>query len=193
MASEESSTFWTAANVLSLLRILLVPVFLMMLVYHKPVGALIIFLLASSTDLLDGLAARTWHQKTKIGVTLDPAADKLLMTAAIIALSFPSLSSPNVIPSWLTFVVVGRDILIASASIILVKLTGPKMFYPTLLGKASTFCQMGVILLVLLLNVLRTSPAYIIWFFYLTLFLTVLSGIHYCLIGIRMLRDRNLN
>jgi cardiolipin synthase len=190
MVRQESRTFWTAANILSLLRILLVPVFLMMLVHHKPLTALIIFLLAGSTDLLDGLAARIWRQKTKIGVTLDPAADKLLMTAAFVALSFPSLSSPNVIPSWLTCVVVGRDVLIASASFILIKLTGPKVFYPTLLGKSSTFCQMGVILLVLLLNFLRTSPSFLVWFFYLTLVLTVLSGIHYCLIGMEMLRKR---
>ncbi len=192
MVREERRTFWTAANILSLLRILLVPVFLMMLVHHKSLAALIIFLLAGSTDLLDGLAARIWRQKTKIGVVLDPAADKLLMTAAFVALSFPSLSAPNVIPSWLTCVVVGRDVLIASASFILIKLTGPKVFYPTLLGKISTFCQMGVILLVLCLNFLSTSPAFMVLFFYLTLVLTVLSGIHYCVIGVEMLRKREL-
>lgn len=190
MAKDRKNTLWTAANMLSLLRILLVPVFLVMLALHESLAALIAFLFAGLTDLLDGLAARIWHQKTKIGVVLDPAADKLLMTAAFVALSFPSLSSPNVIPSWLTVVVVGRDVLISSASFILIKLTGPKPFYPTLLGKTSTFCQMFIVLLVLIFNFFQTTPALLWWLYYLTLVLTLFSGIHYCSIGVRMLRKQ---
>lgn len=188
MTKQGNRTFWTAANILSLLRILLVPVFLLMLVLHESFAALLVFLFAGSTDLMDGLAARIWHQKTKIGVVLDPAADKLLMTAAFIALTLPSLGAPNLIPLWLTVVVVGRDVVIASGSIILIKLTGPKVFYPTLLGKISTFCQMGVLFLVLIFNYFQTSPALLLWFYYLTLVLTLLSGIHYISIGARLLK-----
>ncbi len=188
MAKQGNRTFWTAANILSLLRILLIPVFLMMLVLHESFAALLLFLCACSTDIMDGLAARIWNQKTKIGVVLDPAADKLLMTAAFLALTLPSLGSPNPIPLWLTVVVVGRDVLITSGSFILIKLTGPKVFYPTLLGKISTFCQMGVLLLVLIFNYLQTSPALLLWFYSLTLVLTLLSGIQYFLIGARFLK-----
>jgi len=190
MAEKGTRAFWTVANILSLLRILLIPVFLLMLVFHESLAALVVFLLAGLTDLLDGLAARIWHQKTKIGVVLDPAADKLLMLAAFVALTLPSLSSPNVIPSWLTAVVVGRDILITSSSLILVKLKGPRVFHPTLLGKTSTFCQMGVVLLVLFLNFIQTTTDFLWWFYSLTLVLTVLSGIQYCSIGVRMLREK---
>ena len=189
MTKQGNKTFWTAANILSLLRILLVPVFLLTLVLHEPFAALIVFLFAGSTDLMDGLAARIWNQKTKIGAVLDPAADKLLMTAAFIALTLPSLGSPNPIPLWLTVVVVGRDVIIASGSFIIIKLTGPKVFYPTLLGKISTFCQMGVLLLVLMFNYFQTSPALLLWFYYLTLVLTLLSGIHYFLIGTRFFKS----
>lgn len=190
MTKKENNTLWTAANVLSLLRILLIPVFLIMMILHKSLNALVIFLIAGSTDLLDGLVARIWHQKTKIGTFLDPAADKLLLTAAFVILTIPSLSSPNVIPLWLTIVVIGRDVLMALSALILLKLTDQRVFYPTLLGKISTFCQVGVVFLILFFNYTETSPTFLWLIYYLTLTLTVLSGIHYGYVGVRIIKKR---
>lgn len=184
MVKEKKNNLLTAPNLLSLLRIFLVPVFLLMIIRQKVFNALVIFLVAAATDLLDGLFARIWHQKTKIGALLDPAADKLLGTSAFIMLTLPAFSFPNVIPLWLTVVVIGRDLLLAISAFILYRFTTQKNFSPSLLGKATTFCQMAVILLVLFFNSTETSPPFLGLFFHLTLIATLLSGIHYAYMGV---------
>ncbi len=187
MKEEKKSDWLKLPNVLSLLRILLIPVFLILMVNRKTTEAFYVFLFAGLTDVLDGFAARILHQKTKIGAILDPAADKLLMTASFIILSIPALNSPNVIPSWLTFSVIGRDLLIASAALALYMLKGQKTFLPSLLGKTCTVLQVMVPLLVLLLNTRQISSPLLLWFYYLTLLFTLLSVAHYAFIGYKML------
>lgn len=185
---EEGNTLWTTPNILSVLRILLVPVFLIMILQHKAFHALTVFLVAGATDLLDGLAARIWHQKTQIGAVLDPVADKLLLTTGFVVLTIPSLGSPNVIPLWLTAIVVSRDVGILTSAFILFKRTNQKAFYPSFLGKTSTFFQVGVVLLVLFFNFLESSPSFILWTYYVTFLATVISGIHYTSVGLRLLK-----
>ncbi len=187
MNDEMRERFWTIANFFSILRVILIPLFLYLLTRQKVYEALVVFLVASATDLLDGMAARLWHQRTKIGGLLDPAADKLLMTSSIIVLSIDSVSQPNTIPLWLTVTIISRDIAISISAYVLYKLRGQKTFSPSVWGKASTVCQMGLVLLVLLLNALQASPPFMIWLYGLTLFLTVISGIHYGLWGCRLL------
>ena len=183
----DESRFLTLPNILSISRILLVPVFLITVTQEKAFGALAVFLLAGSTDLLDGLTARIWHQKTKIGALLDPAADKFLATSSFIALSLPSLNLLNTIPMWLTSSVIGRDVLISLGALIAFKLRGRKRFDPSIFGKASTVCQFSVIFFVLFFNYTQTSPSYLSWLYYVTLFLTIISGIHYVMIGFKMI------
>jgi cardiolipin synthase len=189
MNKQKEERFWTVPNFFSMLRIFLIPVFLYMLLQNKVLQAMIVFLLASTTDILDGMIARIWDQKTKIGGLLDPAADKLLMTVAVIILSVPSVSQPNTIPLWLTVAIIGRDIAIVSAAFLMYKLRGHTKFSPSLTGKTSTVCQMGVILCVLLLNFLDRAPAFLSWLYILTFALTIISGFGYGLRGIRSLKD----
>lgn len=162
-----------------------------MMLQNKILEALVVFCIASITDILDGMTARIWHQKTKIGGLLDPAADKLLMTAAIVILSLPSVSHPNVIPLWLTVTIIGRDIAIVTTALIMYKLRGEKNFPPSLSGKASTVCQMGVILCVLLSNVLNRAPGFLAWLFALTFALTLISGFGYGSRGVRLISRAN--
>jgi cardiolipin synthase len=187
MKEKTEERFWTIPNFFSMLRICLIPLFLYMMLQNNILEALVVFLIASTTDILDGMTARILDQKTKIGGLLDPAADKLLMTAAIIILSLPSVSQPNSIPLWLTVAIIGRDITIVFAAFLMYKLRGHTKFTPTLLGKASTVCQMGVILCVLLLNVLDRIPEFLAWLFILTFALTIISGFGYCLRGLASL------
>jgi cardiolipin synthase len=187
MSKQAKERFWTIPNFFSMLRILLIPLFLYMMYQNKVLEALVVFCVASATDILDGMTARICQQKTKIGGLLDPAADKLLMTAAIIILSLPSVSQPNTIPLWLTVAVIGRDIAIVSAAFLMYRLRGQKKFLPSLLGKASTVCQMGIILCVLLLNILDRTPAFLAWLYILTFALILISGFGYGLRGIRSL------
>ena len=130
MNKQKEERFWTVPNFFSMLRIFLIPLFLYMLLQNKALHAMIVFLFASSTDVLDGMTARIWDQKTKIGGLLDPAADKLLMTTAIIILSIPSVSQPNTIPLWLTVAIIGRDIAIVSAAFLMYKLRGHPVCAP---------------------------------------------------------------
>lgn len=189
MNKQKEERLWTVPNFFSMLRIFLIPLFLYMLLQNKALHAMIVFLFASTTDVLDGMTARIWDQKTKIGGLLDPAADKLLMTTAVIILSVPSVSQPNTIPLWLTVAIVGRDIAIVSAAFLMYKLRGHTKFPPSLIGKASTVCQMGVILCVLLLNVLDRTPAFLSCLYILTFALTIISGFGYGLRGFRSLKD----
>ncbi len=187
MNKETEERFWNVPNFFSLLRIFLIPFFLYLMIQNKILEALVVFCVASTTDVLDGMAARIWHQKTKIGGLLDPAADKLLMTAAIVILSFPSVSRPNAIPLWLMLTIIGRDVAIVTAALIMYKLRGETKFPPSLSGKTSTVCQMGTILCVLLFNVLDRTPGFLTWLFWLTFVLTLISGFGYGSRGFRSL------
>ncbi len=187
MSEDKGNRIWTLANFFSIVRILFIPFFLYMVIQQKILEALVFFLVASSTDILDGMAARIFHQRTKIGGLLDPAADKLLMTAAIIILTIPSLSQPNTIPLWLTILIISRDMAIVTSAFVLFKLRGQKSFPPSFLGKASTVFQMGIIVCVLFLNLLKTSPSFLPWLYILTFFLTFISGLRYGLWGYRLL------
>jgi cardiolipin synthase len=183
------SKIWTIPNILSIFRILLVPVFIWSVLNKKAFEALLIFFIAALSDILDGFAARVWHQRSKLGTILDPAADKLLMAASYVILTMPEVAEPNVIPLWLTLVVFSRDILIVTGASIAYLAWGQKIFIPSFLGKISTSCQVGTVLLVLVLNYLRAAGGFMIWVFGLTLAATLASGTHYFAYGLAALRQ----
>lgn len=184
------SDILTLPNLLSVFRILLVPVFLWSLLNRKSFEALLLFFLAGLTDVLDGWTARIWHQRTKIGTILDPAADKLLMATSYVVLSISSLATPNFIPIWLTVVVFARDLLIVTGAFIAYLSWRQKIFMPSLLGKISTICQVGTVFLVLLLNFYRVAPWFMHGVYYLTLLATLASGVHYFIYGLQTLHLR---
>jgi cardiolipin synthase len=184
------SDILTLPNLLSVFRILLVPVFLWSLLNRKSFEALLLFFLAGLTDVLDGWTARIWHQRTKIGTILDPAGDKLLMATSYVVLSISSLATPNFIPIWLTVVVFARDLLIVTGAFIAYLSWKQKIFMPSLLGKISTICQVGTVFLVLLLNFYRVAPWYMRGVYYLTLLATLASGVHYFIYGLQTLHQR---
>ena len=92
----------TLANQLTILRILLIPAFVLLVVYGYLGGALLVFLIAGVTDMLDGIIARWAHQRTNLGAWLDPMADKLLLVTTYIVLTIPSIPLTNYMPFWLT-------------------------------------------------------------------------------------------
>ena len=97
----------TLANQLTVVRILLIPVFVVLLVYEARIAALIVFLLTCISDVLDGYIARTWRQQTTLGTFLDPIADKLLVTAVLI-----SLVGRQLVPAWMAVIILCREIAI---------------------------------------------------------------------------------
>ncbi|MBN2244690.1 MAG: CDP-alcohol phosphatidyltransferase family protein [Candidatus Aminicenantes bacterium] len=177
---------FTIPNLISLARIFIIPFFLWLLISSKPVAALAVFTAAALTDLLDGLAARLLRQKSKLGALLDPAGDKLLMTAALIGLSLPSLDLPNLIPLWLTVIIIARDLFIVGSALFLYKTQGQSSFPPTFLGKLTTFTQMSVLVLVLLCNAANKTALILNWTYVLAAGLTILSWLQYGYIGLKL-------
>jgi len=128
----------TLANQLTLLRIILIPAFVLLVVYGDLGAALIVFLVAGVTDALDGLIARLAKQGTSLGAWLDPMADKLLLVSTFIVLTVPSIPLTNHLPLWLTVTVISRDIVIIGVVAIVNLAVGSRTFKPSLLGKAAT-------------------------------------------------------
>jgi len=183
------SSVWTLANALSVVRILLVPVFVGAVLARKPGLALLLFFIAGTTDLLDGLAARAWHQRSRLGTVLDPAGDKLLMAASYVVLSLRTAAGPNLIPLWLTVLVFARDLLIVSGAAYGRFRLGLTTFLPTLLGKLCTGFQVGTVFWVLFFNYRGTTPGILDGLIWTTLALTVVSGADYFRRGLKILRS----
>src|SRR5213596_3577788 len=110
----------TTANQLTILRIVFVPVFISLLAYGEIGWALGTFVAAGITDVLDGIIARRFRQKTSIGSVLDPLADKLLMIASILILSLSRVRFLTAIPRWLMIIIICRDVFIVQVSTIVV-------------------------------------------------------------------------
>jgi cardiolipin synthase len=130
-------TIWqqlrTVPNLLSLLRLALVPVFLVLILSGFNLEAVIVLIVASVTDYLDGYFARKLNQETRLGQLLDPAADRLYIFATLIGLSVVGY-----IPIWLPMIVIGRDLLLLFTYPILASRGyGPLPVH--YLGKAGTF------------------------------------------------------
>jgi cardiolipin synthase len=161
-----------------MLRMALVPLLVILVLTRRLEWALVVFVVAGATDLLDGLIARWGRQQTTLGAMLDPVADKVLLSAAFVALTWgPGLVQP--IPVWLTVVTLSRDAIIL-ASVTIVNLTlGRRVFYPSVLGKLCTGSQLLTVGVVLLLNTLDAPVAAVNYLFVLTLVLTVASAFHY--------------
>jgi cardiolipin synthase len=172
----------TVPNILTLLRIFLTPLFIMTVVYKRFEYSLLLFLFASVTDALDGLIARLKAQKTNLGAFLDPVADKLLLISAFLSFTFF-----NILPKWLTVIIISRDIIIVIGWISLYIQTGSTKVEPSLLGKLSNTFQVftiGATLLTLNYGILENilKPLYIT-----SASLSTLSCIHYILREIRRL------
>ncbi|MEC5184641.1 cardiolipin synthase [Cryobacterium sp. MP_3.1] len=129
-----SSRVLTVPNLLSFLRLALVPVFLTLLVRGEDAWALLVLAVASLTDYLDGVIARRFNQITRLGQLLDPAADRLYIFAALVGLAFRDL-----VPWWIVAVVVGRDVFLLGLGVVLANHGfGPLPVHE--LGKVATFC-----------------------------------------------------
>ncbi len=130
--------YLTLANQITILRIMLIPAFVLLTVYGHLGAALAVFFIAGATDAIDGLIARLTSHPTSFGAWLDPMADKLLLVTTFVVLTLPQIDLTNHVPLWLTILVISRDIVIVSVVAIVNLAVGPRTFKPSLLGKAAT-------------------------------------------------------
>ncbi len=182
-------TALTPANQLTLLRMLLIPAFVIFIVYGYFGWALSMFVLAGVTDGLDGLIARWSGQKTSLGAWLDPMADKLLIVTMFIVLTLPGLGLTNRIPVWLTVLVISRDIVIVLTVAIVSLAVGPRTFRPSIFGKAATGTYILTGGITLYFNYLQRSSPLVTVCIYASLFMTLLSGLHYMARAARVVNE----
>ena len=171
----------TIPNILTFMRMGLIPVFVSLVYYGYSNWALTVFLIAGISDGIDGFLARKFGQESELGTIIDPIADKLLMTVAFIMLTLPNVLPPTrhlPIPFWVTASVIGRDVLIIVVAAAINIITGFRGFKPSFWGKASTFIQVVGISLVMIAAVTGYTIFLPTTYFVIVL-LVVISGVHY--------------
>ncbi|MDD5634951.1 MAG: CDP-alcohol phosphatidyltransferase family protein [Candidatus Omnitrophica bacterium] len=172
-------------NRLTICRIVLVPVFILSVIYCKLHIAFFVFLLAAATDALDGYFARAYNQKTKLGAILDPIADKLLVGSAFICFSLVDTLPGHIkIPVYVPIIVISRDVLILIGAATIYLLAGEIKVHPTAVGKITTFFQMTTVI-ALLLGFVHSN-----WLWNTTVILTILSGLDYIRVGSKQVNDK---
>jgi cardiolipin synthase (CMP-forming) len=172
-------TVLTPANQLTLLRMLLIPAFVILVVYGQPGWALVVFATAGITDGLDGLIARRSGQKTNLGAWLDPAADKLLLVTTFIVLTLPGLGLVNRLPIWLTVLIISRDVVIVLTVAVVNLAIGPRTFRPSIFGKAATAIYIVTAVVAMYFNYQGYASPLVTLFVYLSLAITLISSFHY--------------
>jgi cardiolipin synthase len=167
---------FTLPNQLTFLRLAFLPFFIISVWYNRYRWALAILIAAALSDLLDGLLARTLHQRTALGAYLDPIADKLLLSS-----SFLVLALKGRIAWWLTILVLSRDVLILAIAVVIALVVGTRRFPPSIYGKLTTAAQIVLVFFVVATEAVEYRALEIleIVFVYVVAALTVTSGIHY--------------
>jgi cardiolipin synthase len=180
------SRILTVPNQLTFLRLAFLPFFILTIHYERYELALAILIVAGLTDGLDGLLARGLNQKTPLGAYLDPIADKLLMSSSYVVLALHGK-----IKWWLVILVLGRDVLLLVAAAVILVTVGYRPFPPSLYGKATTFFEILLIVMVLLLAIwpdptlmiARQVCSYLVGAF------VIISGFNYSIVVSRRLHS----
>lgn len=170
---------FTFPNLLSILRMGLIPLFIIAVLQGNPTRALVIFLAAGVTDAVDGFLARVLKQASPLGAYLDPMADKLLLTSAYIILAIPGLYPGEPIPVWIAILVIARDVMIVVCALSLYLALDITKFKPTFVSKVNTVAQVLAVILVLIQGVTGRFTTVALGSLYLVAGLTILSGVDY--------------
>jgi CDP-diacylglycerol--glycerol-3-phosphate 3-phosphatidyltransferase len=180
----------TLANKVTIARILLIPVFVVEVLYYRQTGAdwhrwfaLGVFAAAALSDGVDGWIARRFKQRSRLGALLDPLADKLLLVAALILLSHSGFPHVPALPLWLVASVLSRDAILILGLAVIYFTCGHLTVRPHFTGKAATVLQMSVVILALL----DVWPQTRWWVALLAAAATVVSGLIYIRVGVQQL------
>ena len=179
-----AEVLWSRMNIpnsLTILRILLIPVFIGLMTYRQYGYALAALLCAGVTDALDGLVARMTNQQTRLGEILDPLADKLLLTSA-----FLTLAALHLVPSWVVILVVSRDVILMLGTVVAHVTNVSIDIRPTVLGKGTTLCQLTYVLLVVAMIWRGVKIDALLPLLVVMVMFTLASGFHYLYRGYRL-------
>jgi cardiolipin synthase (CMP-forming) len=170
----------TIPNILSLIRLGMIPLFIVLALRGHHAAAFFVFVGAALTDALDGYLARRLNQASRLGAFLDPAADKLLMVSGYIVYTITSVATWT-LPIWLTFTVFIRDLTLVVFAYLIYTRVHIKRFPPSLAGKISTIVQVVVLAATIAANTFiapLTTPM-LLWLHRLALVMTLYSGADY--------------
>lgn len=177
----------TIPNILTCIRVLLIPVFMILAYRHTPgcdVAAFIVYVVACITDFVDGKLARAWNQVTNFGKFMDPVADKLLVMAALLI-----FVEDGTITAWMVAIILGREFLVSSLR--MVAAADGRVIAANYWGKAKTMITMiTLIFLLLRLDPVMLGPVslqtMLIW---LTVIITAISGATYVIDNLDVVKD----
>jgi cardiolipin synthase len=175
---EEKLRPLTLPNFLTLLRLGIVPFFVLAVFAHEFRLAVWIFVISGFTDVLDGWIARTFDLQSRIGALLDPLADKVLLTAAYISLAVPH-GQAVVIPLWLAILTLFRDFVIMLMAFVFYMFEGVKSFPPNRAGKLTTVMHVVTVSVVLMANVMPIPKIVLQTCFYVSFVMVIASGFSY--------------
>jgi cardiolipin synthase len=164
----------TIPNIITIIRIILTPIFVIYLITDRFLLALTVFVIAALSDGADGLIARIFNQKSNLGAVLDPLADKILLVAA-----FVGLAARGFLPVWLTVVVISRDVLILLGALILFLNGTDFKVKPSILSKITTCLQLGAVFMVLSEKHFQFVSPFNEMLYWSVGFFTISSGLHY--------------
>lgn len=194
-----SSRIITVPNLLTIFRMVLIPVFVTLLFYQRFLLALAAFVLAGVTDGLDGLLARRFDQRSQLGTVLDPIADKLMLVTAFVVLSMRSVFPQPLpghlpVPFWVTVAVISRDVFIVVGAAAINIMTGFRGFRPSWLGKLNTTVQIVAIAIIIFAASFPYGTGYYLPTLYVIVFtFAVLSGAHYVFFASKLLNEDRRN
>jgi cardiolipin synthase (CMP-forming) len=178
----------TIPNLITAIRIILAPFFIIFLINDDLRSALFLFLLCMASDCADGMIARLLNQKSKLGTYLDPLADKLLLVAAFVV-----LAARGNLPSWLTVMVISRDIMILLGVVVLFLNGFNLSIKPSIISKINTCFQFTTVVAVLSGGNLALPAAVYLYLYYVTALFTVASGLDYMRYGFQMMGEGPVN
>lgn len=175
----------TIPNIITMIRILLTPVFVIYLINGQLLTGLAVLVICGISDGLDGFIARVFKQKSVLGSYLDPLADKIILISAFITLGIIGF-----LPAWLTVVVISRDVMIM-IGVILLYLTGVDInIKPVVSSKITTCLQFVTVIAVLARDYLVSVQEYYVYLYYITALFTIISFLQYLYQWLKMMGDK---
>lgn len=176
----------TVPNLITLIRILLTPIFVIYVINDQLLNGLVVLVICGISDGVDGMVARLFNQKSRLGTFIDPLADKIILVSAFI-----SLSIRGFLPPWLTVVAISRDLLIMTG-VFIIYLTGIELkIKPVLSSKVTTCLQFITVIAVLSREYLTFLDDKYIYLYYITAFATIVSFLQYLYLWLRIMGEKH--
>jgi cardiolipin synthase len=170
---------WTLPNLLTFCRLVALPFLIVSILEGRHLTALVIFLSAAITDIVDGFLARRFGMTSPLGAYLDPIADKLFLISSFVVFALPGTPTRIHVPLWLLAMTIFRDVLLLISGVVLFLALDIKQFPPSAAGKATTFLEISTVVAILLTNIGRMPEIVAQIGFRVVALFTVVSGLHY--------------